>query len=128
MTLKSASRFWGDKMKVMNASGGSIFKAVIGLALSAAPALAETCDFTQECFEAEACSETSFSMEIDGDQLIMDAETIMVSTSGFETARISVGSSSSAVHVLTRQTGGEARYSTHIFDGPLMVSYLGSCS
>lgn len=101
--------------------------AMTGLALSTAPAFTETCTFTQECFEAEGCSETTFSMEIDGNQMITDAETIPVSNGGSLTTRVSVGYSQSAFHVLTRETGGAARYSTHIFDGPLMVNYLGSC-
>lgn len=99
----------------------------MGLAICTVPAFAETCTFTKECFEADACSETAFSMEIDGNQMITDAETIPVSTGGSETTRVSVGYSASAFHVLTRENGGEARYSTHIFAGPLMVNYLGSC-
>jgi len=114
-------------MRVLDASGGSILKAVMVLAVLSAPAVAEVCNFTQECFEAEGCSETAFSMEIDGNQMITDAETIPVSTGGSETTRVSVGYSASAFHVLTREIGGGARYSTHIFDGPLMVNYLGSC-
>ncbi len=114
-------------MRVWDACGGSILKAVMALAVCSAPAIAETCTFTQECFEAEGCSETTFSMEIEGNQMITDAETIPVSTGGSETIRISVGYSASAFHVLTRETGGAARYSTHLFEGPLMVNYLGTC-
>jgi len=114
-------------MRVWDASGGSIFKAMMVLAVVTAPAVAETCTFTQECFEAEGCSDTAFSMQIDGNEMITDAETIPVSTGGSETTRVSVGYTASAFHVLTRETDGGARYSTHIFDGPLMVNYLGSC-
>lgn len=92
-----------------------------------AAAQAETCTFTTECFESEGCSETNFSMAIEGDTLVTDAETIPVTSGGSETKGVFVGYTSSAFHVLTREKGGAARYSTHIFDGMMMVNYMGTC-
>ncbi|MEP5761128.1 MAG: hypothetical protein ABJ327_17795 [Litoreibacter sp.] len=106
---------------------GKIYGMTIGLALCASPALAEMCSFTLECFEGEACSETAFDIEIEGQTLVTDAETIPVEISGSETLGVFTGNTGSAIHVLTRERHGDARYSTHIFDGPLMVNYLGSC-
>ena len=98
------------------------------LAFCALPALAtETCMFTEECFESEGCAETAFSMTIDGTSLITDAETISVTTGGSDTVAVFVGYTSSAFHALTREKGGAARYATHIFDGVMMVNYLGTC-
>lgn len=91
-------------------------------------ALVETCTFTNECFEGETCAETNFTIEITDAALITDAETIPVTSGGSETVNVFVGYTSSAFHVLTREVDAEARYSTHIFDGPLMVNYLGTCS
>lgn len=87
----------------------------------------ENCTFTQECFEAEACTETYFTMAIEGDTLVTDAETISVNTGGSDTVGVFVGYTSSAFHVLTREKNGPARYATHIFDGVMMVNYLGTC-
>ena len=106
---------------------GSILGTMI-VGLSAGSALAEQCIFTTECFEGDGCSETTFSMSIEGKTLVTDAETIPVSIGGSDTLNVFVGYTESAFHVLTRQKGGDARYSTHIFDGPLMVNYLGTCS
>lgn len=91
-------------------------------------ALAEICTFTVECFEGETCAETTFTLEIVDGTLITDAETIPVTSGGSDTIGVFVGYTPSAFHVLTREAGADARYSTHIFDGPLMVNYLGTCS
>lgn len=95
--------------------------------LATAASAEETCTFTQECFEGEACTETAFTMTIDGDKLVTDAETISVNTGGSDTVGVFVGYTSSAFHVLTREKNGPARYATHIFDGVMMVNYLGTC-
>ena len=106
---------------------GDIFGMMMGLALSTGTALAEQCTFTTECFEAEACSDTSFSLTIEGGALITDAETIPVSSGGSDATTVYVGYTPSAFHILTREKGARARYSTHIFDGLMMVNYMGTC-
>lgn len=105
---------------------GGILGTII-LGLSSGIAFAERCTFTLECFEGEVCSETNFSMDAFEDRLITDAETIPVSAGGVGDTHSFVGFTESAMHLLTRKIGGDARYSTHIFDGPLMVNYLGTC-
>ncbi|MEM9583243.1 MAG: hypothetical protein AAGA08_09020 [Pseudomonadota bacterium] len=108
----------------------TILKTAILCAAMLSPGIAraEICTFTSECFEGEACAETSFAMEITDGALVTDAETIPVTSGGSDTVNVFVGYTASAFHVLTRQVEGEARYSTHIFDGPLMVNYLGTCA
>ncbi|MEM8979213.1 MAG: hypothetical protein AAGD04_07000 [Pseudomonadota bacterium] len=101
---------------------------VLLAALPAAAAAEEICRFTTECFEGEACSETAFDMTIAGDKLITDAETIPVSTGGSATKNVFVGYTASAFHVLTREKEGAARYSTHLFEGLMMVNYMGTCT
>jgi hypothetical protein len=95
--------------------------------LTAAPALAETCTFTTECFEGEACSDANYTVTIDGAQLITDAETISVGIGGSNELSVYAGATQNAFHLLTRTKAGDARYATHIFDGPLMVNYIGRC-
>ena len=104
-------------------------KILIPLAvmLSAQAAYAEVCTFTQEGFEDEACLETQFEITIEGDTLVTVSETIPVTTGGSDTTSVFVGYSSSAFHVLTREKQGQARYSTHLFEGLLMLNYLGTC-
>jgi hypothetical protein len=100
---------------------------VATLLLGTGSLAAEQCNFTLECFEGENCSETTFSMQIEGNTLVTDAETIPVSSGGSDKVNVFVGYTPSAFHVLTREKGGAARYSTHIFDGVLMVNYIGTC-
>lgn len=95
--------------------------------LSGTTAFAEVCTFTSECFEGEECSETMFEMTVEDDKLITDAETIPVGTGGSDTVNVFVGYTNSAFHVLTREVNGEARYSTHLFEGIMMVNYMGTC-
>jgi hypothetical protein len=105
----------------------------LAAALLAQPLAAESyqCSFTTECFEAESCSETAFNMSIEDNNgqfsLVSDAETIATTTGGSDALKIYVGYTSSAFHLMSRSTDGPARYSTHIFEGPLMVNYLGTC-
>ena len=104
----------------------SIFGTTMGLA--AMPAMADTCAFSVECFEEDACAETSFTMEVTDAEFITDAETIGMKKSGSETTRVFFGETVSAVHMLTVGPQGDARYSVHLFDEPMMINYAGSCA
>ncbi|MCY4179342.1 MAG: hypothetical protein OXC60_16605 [Litoreibacter sp.] len=101
-----------------------------GMCLIASPALAETCTFTLECYEGEACADTSYEIEIDLDnaQLITPSGNIAVNIGGSPTLNVFAGFTQSAFHTMTRAKEGEARYSVHLFDGPQMVNYMGSCN
>ncbi|MEM6406992.1 MAG: hypothetical protein AAF700_01100 [Pseudomonadota bacterium] len=102
---------------------------LLSLALATTPALAETCTFTSECYEGEACAETSYEIEIDFDnaQMITPSETIAVNIGGSPTLNVFAGFTQSAFHTLTRAKEGEARYAVHLFEGPQMVNYIGTC-
>ncbi len=106
--------------------------AAFALLLSASPALSAACAFTSECFDGEGCSETSFSMTLEqsGGEVLMttDAETIPLSQGGNTATQIYVGITENAFHLLTVTEAGPSRYTTHIYDGPLAVTYLGECS
>ncbi len=107
---------------------GHALTLICGFFLSAGAVVAETCTFTTECFEAENCSETDFSMIVDRGKILTDAETIPVTRGGSDEVAVYVGFSGSAFHLLTHNANGFARYTTHIFSGPMVVSYLGECS
>ena len=102
-------------------------------ALLALPLAAQTtqCTFTTECFESEICTDTSFSMAIEQTEgktaLVSDAETVTASVGGSDTVRVYVGVTDSAFHLMSRAADGTARYSTHLYEGPMVVSYLGNC-
>ncbi len=114
-------------------SGNTVLGLALGLSVLASPvaALAMQCTFTTECYESETCNATSFNIaleEKDGKtMLVSDAETIPVSVGGSDATRIYVGVTDSAFHLMSRAADGVARYSTHIYDGPMMVNYLGNC-
>ena len=103
----------------------------LALLLSASAALATDCIFTTECFESESCSESAFTVRVEekggATLLVSDAETIPVSVGGSDAVRLYVGVTESAFHLMSRAANGIARYSTHLYDGPIMVNYLGSC-
>lgn len=111
-----------------------ILLAMIGAPLLASPSLASSplhCNFTTECFESEACSGTAFSLELnEADEqhtLTSDAETVPVDVDRSDALVLVSGGTDSAFHLMTVGADGTARYSTHIFGGPLMVNYLGTC-
>ena len=96
------------------------------LALSAAPAFAVECTFVTECFDADGCSETAFSLSIEdqGGQvnLVSYAETVPVTRSEVDPGYVYVGVDTAATHLLTRSPGGDARYSVHFYDGTFVVA------
>ncbi|MFK7755171.1 MAG: hypothetical protein AB8B51_21815, partial [Sedimentitalea sp.] len=108
-----------------------IFAVVFTCTAPVAQAKDTFCRFSQECFETEACSETSFEMTMaagpDGDvQLITEAETIDAFKSGDPEHGFVIGFGGSAMHVLSAAKSGQARYSVHLA-GPMLVSYHGIC-
>lgn len=109
----------------------STFKAVMVLACLATPAVAIECNFKTECFEGEACIDTAYDISIEENDgattLVTVAETIPVSLGGSDVMRVYVGVTDSAFHLLSRAADGTARYTNHLFQGPMVVSYLGTC-
>lgn len=109
-----------------------MIRAALLSILFAAPVAAAQCDFTTECFDGEGCSETAFSLKLEQGEteleIVTDAETIPVSQGGNTATQIYVGITSNAFHLLTRTQDGPSRYTTHIYDGPFIVSYIGECA
>jgi len=105
---------------------------VLGLALFAAPVVAETtCTFTTECLEGEACNDTTLSATVSqGEGETLRWETDAETLDGF---LIAAGSSlhyvfegTSAAHLMTHYEDGAVRYSVHM-DGPFTITYHGTC-
>ncbi len=114
--------------------------AWIGIALLAtAPALAASdtfaeCTFELECFEADACTATDFQATVEHDDTLAfimrtvseDIGGVVFENGAPEAASILMGQTDTASHLLTIQPGGATRYTVHM-QGPLVVSYMGTC-
>ena len=96
---------------------------------------ANMCSFDMECFEGEACQETAFDLQFRAGtggphemEIVTDAETIGVNVGGNGKIAHIAGMNDSGFHVLTVQAGsGAARYSVHLNEGPLAITYHGQC-
>lgn len=99
------------------------------------------CEFQTECFEAEPCAETNFSLSFSAPRpasgedhiaedvtIETDAETwtgqFMTRANGY----VFRGESGGAVHMLSFDFFGEARLATHILENAMSMSYAGICS
>ncbi len=100
----------------------------------ATAAHAMECTFTTECFDGEACAETDLEMTVaHNDHGLPTLETISetlhvtaIAGDG-KTHSTLTATGEGAIHMLTRSTGGDARYTVHLTEGPIVISYLGTC-
>ncbi|MEO0390901.1 MAG: hypothetical protein AAF218_08160 [Pseudomonadota bacterium] len=117
--------------------------ALAQVALDDAPVREEllmNCNFVTECFEDEACTDVEYEPQLTGqtggasDQdMVVEAD--FESPAGTEkmlgvmlSGALSLsGGSFAARHLLTVNADGAARYSVHYADGPMVISYLGTC-
>jgi hypothetical protein len=106
---------------------------LVTLALPAGAQNKSECTFTAECFEGEACEETSFEVSVTADPenpqgllMISDSETLKGSglRTG-DTARV-VFFGESGMHAISVQKDAQARYTAHL-DGPMVITYQGTC-
>ena len=103
--------------------------------------IAMLCAFENKCLDAEACNNTTFSLELKGlagglndVDVVVQAEliseigdTILPGARSGEAMSLS-GGTFDARHLLTIANDGYARYTMHYSDGPIAISYLGACS
>ncbi|SPF81292.1 hypothetical protein [Pseudoprimorskyibacter insulae] len=114
------------------------------LTLDDAPVQSEVmmiCRFGTECYEAEACAASGFEADLIGLSGGMSADALVVqamfrSDAGNveliglrapEAMSLS-GGQLEARHLLTVANSGAARYTMHYADGPMVISYLGTCT
>jgi hypothetical protein len=99
------------------------------------------CTFEKECLEDEVCNDTTFAPVLKAragglteTDMVVEAE--LVSEAGDATllgvrsngAMSLSGGTFEARHLLTIAANGTARYTLHLSDGPMVISYLGSCT
>ena len=102
--------------------------------------IALTCSFVTECYEGEGCAETAFDLSIEGRagglvptdlmveaQIVADAGTAEMLGLRASGAYSLSGGEFAARHMMTIAPDGAARYTVHYADGPMMISYLGTC-
>ena len=104
------------------------------IAAEPAAALDTACHFTTECLEAEPCAEADFELEItSGDR---DGAVVLSQDMGTAEGEMTLAENGAALiaarspvnlQIVTVGADGESRYSLHFADGPLTVSYLGTC-
>lgn len=104
---------------------------LLALALPVTGLAAETCTFTTECLEGEACAETSFMAEVTtgADKtatFTTDAETLKGQMLASDDNIHFAFEHATAAHLLTQYPDGQARYTVHL-DGPFTITYHGSC-
>ena len=113
------------------------------LTIETAPVQAEVtmqCLFDFECFETETCAESGFEATLSGKaggltesdmvvdvKMISDAETTPMLGVRSGAAMSLSGGSFDARALLTIGAEGAARYTLHLIDGPLALTYLGTC-
>ncbi|QDY69068.1 hypothetical protein [Qingshengfaniella alkalisoli] len=108
--------------------------AASGAMAADAPPIQLSCSFETECFEDEDCAESTFSLSLTGEvgitdaQLLSDSETITGSLAATPAGGLAfLGITGPAVHLLSKGEDFTARYTVHLTNGPMVISYLGRC-
>lgn len=95
----------------------------------AGPALAISCGFDTECYEAQDCGESDFSAEVLlEEQIIATAfgDLIIVAVKQAETLITLFATGTGAEYLMS--IGPEAsRLSVHMNEGPVAMTYMGQC-
>ena len=100
---------------------------------AAAGGMAARCDMMLECLEAEPCAETRFPFAVEQGgvtefALVSDAGTVPGSGRQPETGGLLFhAEEAGAVHLLSVAQDGAARYSVHLMEGPMAITYHGHC-
>lgn len=95
----------------------------------ATQAAAFPCIFTTECYESEACQSAAYEVEVDiaaealGDEA---GNMVIVAVKETDTLTTLFASGQGAEYMMSI-TPTAARMTSHINDGPLVISYLGHC-
>ncbi|MEV8467400.1 hypothetical protein AB0T83_11475 [Fluviibacterium sp. DFM31] len=102
--------------------------------LAAAQVVEVECVFTVECYEAEACDEANFSLRVGkGDSpaeavVRTPAESFAGKVQGHDsTSLVWTTQTATTAQILSWGADGSARYTLHLTDGPVVVSYHGHC-
>ncbi|WP_424939947.1 hypothetical protein [Aliiroseovarius sp. S253] len=105
------------------------FAFVLALVLSPLPAYAQDCSFTTECYEAEACQDTSFSViaDLTGERLITDFGDLTIVAAKQAGNLTTLFATGDGAEYLLSRNGDTARFTAHANEGPAAITYLGTC-
>ena len=117
----------------MRMRGWTGLLALLGAAGPAAAAAGAECRFVLECVDAEPCAATDYAIALETEdmdaRLVTPAETVegrLGVTPGGATFALAL--TDDAVHLLTiMNAAGEARYTLHLADAGLAITYHGQC-
>ena len=87
------------------------------------------CTFQTECYEDEACGETTFAAEVDvkGEKLVTEFGDLIIVAVKKRPALMTLFATGDGAEYLLSITPKAARLSPHANEGPQVISYLGSC-
>ncbi len=106
-------------------------KYVLAGAICLLPCFAQAfpCQFTTECYEAEACSATAFNIEVDIDAKVISTDFGDLTIVAIKEARnLTTGFATGAgAEYMISLTPTGARITTHNNSGPEAITYLGTC-
>ena len=95
------------------------------------PLLAEgfDCSFNTECFEAEACAEANFtaSVDVESEKITTEFGDLTIVAVKQETRTMTLFATGAGAEYLLSVTPQAARLTTHANEGPMVISYLGTC-
>ena len=105
------------------------FAPALTLALSPLPIMAQDCSFVTECYEAEACQDTAFSLTADlrGERLITDFGDLTIVAAKQSGALTTLFATGDGAEYLLSRNGDAARFTAHSNVGPAAITYLGTC-
>ena len=97
--------------------------------LIALPVFAQDCTFTTECFEAEPCQDTNFSLsaQLGEAKLVTDFGDLTVVGVKSEAPLTTVFATGEGAEYLLSRTANAARFTAHSNDGPTSITYIGTC-
>ncbi len=104
---------------------------IAAMLLLPAPLWAEgiACTFTTECFEADACTEANFAAEVavENERISTEFGDLTIVAVKRTPANLTLFATGDGAEYLLSVTPQAARLTTHANEGPMVISYLGTC-
>lgn len=114
----------------------TLYSVVFACISQAALADVMTCRFNTECYEDEACIDTSYNVQFERKVPAATEWTLWTDFGSFD-ATVTEASAKAGVTVIAQGAGmsqlfviapdGMARHASVLADGPQIISYLGEC-
>lgn len=103
--------------------------AVAALMFSPFSGVAQSCNFTTECYETEPCQDTSFALTaaLDDAKLVTDFGDLTVVGVKRDGVLTTVFVTGEGAEYLLSRNGDTARFTAHSNEGPAAITYLGRC-